>query len=259
MPALGGVSLSVEPGELVLVVGATGSGKSTLLRTAAGLLSPTSGSVTIDGRPLDLDTAHGAVGIVFQDPESQLFADTVLDDVTFGPENLGAGKDEARQAALEALESVGLDPAEFAERSPFSLSGGEARRVAIAGVLAMEPRYLLADEPTAGLDASGRRAVRALLNAQRMRVGVIVVSHAAEEFLAHADRVVMLRGGVVCWSGPAPEVIADPAVFESCGLRPPDVLEFQLIAARRGHMRAGFSLDTSVAARAVIASGGVSS
>ncbi len=189
------VSFEVAVGELVLVLGATGSGKSTLLRLAAGLLEPQPGHATIDGAPLDRRTARGSVGLVFQDAEAQLFADTVVDDVAFGPRNLGHSAEDAQALAREALASVGLDPQLFGERSPFSLSGGEARRAAIAGVLAMQPRYLLADEPTAGLDAPGRSALRRLLLDARSRAGVVVVSHTAEEFLGAADRVLVLSDG----------------------------------------------------------------
>ena len=153
--ALGGVSLTVESGELVAVLGATGSGKSTLLRLMTGLLAPTEGRVLVDDEEACAALARGRVGLVFQRPEAQLFAETVVDDVAFGPRNLGASLADSRVAARAALRAVGLDPAVFGQRSPFTLSGGEARRVAVAGVLAMRPAYLLLDEPTAGLDAHG--------------------------------------------------------------------------------------------------------
>jgi energy-coupling factor transport system ATP-binding protein len=252
VPALSDVSFEVSPGEIVLVLGTTGSGKSTLMRLAAGLLALQEGTATIDGAPLDLDSARGRVGLIFQDAESQLFADTLLDDVAFGPRNLGLAADLAREHARSALAAVGLAPEVFAERSPFSLSGGEARRAAIAGVLAMEPNYLLADEPTAGLDARGREAVRQLLGAAKKRAGIVVVSHAAEEFVALADRVVMLAAGRVVWSGTADEA-ADPAAFEAADLRVPEVLEIQRLAAARGIQLAGFSFDPVEAAERLVA------
>jgi energy-coupling factor transport system ATP-binding protein len=193
------------------------------------------------------------VGIVFQDPESQLFADSLLDDVAFGPRNLGLGTQQAEQRASRALAAVGLPPGDFGQRSPFSLSGGEARRAAIAGVLAMEPRYLLADEPTAGLDARGRRAVRNLLLELRERAGVVVVSHAAEEFLGEADRLVVLSGGAAAWSGPGRDAVDDPSVLSCCGLRPPDVLEVQRLAVERGAEMSTFALDPQGAARQLLA------
>jgi len=134
--ALDAVSVSIDVGELVLILGSTGSGKSTLLRLLSGLLAADSGALSLDGQALTSRTARGVVGLVFQDAESQLFAESVIDDVEFGPRNLGASDTDARSAALEALSAVGLGADEYASRSPFGLSGGEARRVAIAGVLA---------------------------------------------------------------------------------------------------------------------------
>lgn len=245
--ALDGVSLVLEPGQLALVVGVTGSGKSTLLRIAAGLLAADSGDATIDGEPLTAQSARGRVGLVFQDPESQLFADTLLEDVAFGPRNLGRSEADARTDATSALAAVGLDPDAFAGRSPFSLSGGEARRAAIAGVLAMRPDYLLADEPTAGLDARGRQAVRDLILEQRRSAGVLVVSHAAGEFLADADLLVVLAGGAVAWSGPASEAVAHPERLAAF-MRLPDVLEVQRLARARGFELPTLSLVARVAA-----------
>lgn len=254
--ALSGVSVALEPGKLTLLVGATGSGKSTLMRMLAGLLKPDEGGALLDGEVLEPGSARGAVGLVFQDPESQLFADSVLDDVAFGPRNLGATRAEAAQRAAEALRSVGLDPARYGERSPFSLSGGEARRAAIAGVLAMSPRYLLADEPTAGLDATGREVVRALLLAQRERAGVLVVSHAAEEFLPDADSVVILADGQVAWSGTGEDARRDPRVLEDAGLRAPDLLATQRLAAERHGFGGAFALDPAAVAAALATAAG---
>jgi energy-coupling factor transport system ATP-binding protein len=255
-PAVDRVSLSVEPGELVLVLGATGSGKSTLLRIAAGLLGSSSGTATIDGEPLSRASARGAVGLVFQDAEAQLFAETVLDDVAFGPANLGESRDGAHAAAREALTRVGLPPEDFATRSPFGLSGGEARRAAIAGVLAMSPRYLLMDEPTAGLDARGRGAVSDLIRAARERSGVVVVSHSADEFLGDADRVLLLSRGQGVFSGPATELVSHPETFADAGLTAPDVLRLQQLAAERGLALPQFSLDPDAVARALASAGG---
>jgi len=255
-PALDGVSLTVEPSELVLVLGATGSGKSTLLRIAAGLLGATAGEASIDGEPLTGRSARGAVGLVFQDAEAQLFAETVADDVAFGPCNLGATAPEAAETAREALQRVGLDPEVYGQRSPFGLSGGEARRAAIAGVLAMGPRYLLLDEPTAGLDARGRAAVRALIGAERARSGIVVVSHSAAEFLGEADRVLLLADGRAAFEGPAEQLVADPGAFERSGLTAPDVLRVQMLAAAAGAPSSGFSLDPNAAARLLTPAGG---
>lgn len=253
--ALCDVSLEVGRGELTLVLGATGSGKSTLLRVASGLLAPDSGSVAADDEPMSRSFAPGAVGLVFQDAEAQLFADTVLQDVEFGPLNLGVAQSDAAQRAVEALAAVGIDPEAFGPRSPFTLSGGEARRVAIAGVLAMRPRYLLLDEPTAGLDAPGRALVRELIERARADVGIVVVSHAAEEFLGAADRVVLLSGGRSVWYGPADDLIADPSPFSEAGLRAPDILRVQMAARERGVYAGEFSLDPVVVARTLLAEG----
>jgi len=248
--ALNGVDLALDPGELVLVLGATGSGKSTLLRVAAGLLAPTGGSVTLDGSSVDgpLADVPPGVGIVFQSPEIQLFADSVEADVAFGPRNQGLTEEAARDAAHRALRTVGLDPAVFGPRSPFSLSGGEARRAAIAGVLAMSPGYLLLDEPTAGLDPAGRAAVRDAVSAVRADAGVAVVTHDAEEFLQMADRVVLLAGGTVVYDGPAQTLVQEPERFGDAGLRAPEVLRVQMLARRRGLPLPRLSADPAQAA-----------
>ena len=232
--AIADVSLGVEQGELVLVVGPTGSGKSTLLRLAAGLLEPADGKVLIDGLPISSAARGHGVGIAFQDPEAQLFAETVLDDVAFGPMNLGHSKAEAQALSRDALDAVGLDPTEFEERSPFNLSGGEARRAALAGVLSMQPSYLLADEPTAGLDASGRAAVRRILGNLRSSAGVVVVTHDAEDFLDQADRVLVLLGGSSAFYGPTLGLLDEPEILEQEGLRPPPLVDLQLRLRRKG-------------------------
>jgi energy-coupling factor transport system ATP-binding protein len=258
--ALEGVSLAVEPGGLAVVLGATGSGKSTLLRLAAGLMPPTEGSVAVD----DVDTGgerarelRGRVGLVFQRPEAQLFAETVGDDVAFGPRNLGRSAEEAREDAARALETVGLDPAEFAPRSPFTLSGGEARRVAIAGVLAMRPAYLLLDEPTAGLDARGRDAVLAAVEAARADgAGVLVVTHDAEEFLPLAGSVLVLANGAAAFSGPAGDLLADPSPLEAAGLAVPPVLGVQVRARAAGLSVPLLTLDPELAAEVLAEAAG---
>ena len=252
--ALGGVDLSVDPGELVVVLGPTGSGKSTLLRVAAGVLKPTEGRVAIGERGVDGPAAPDRelrIGLVFQNPETQLFAETVADDVAFGPRNLDDPDPAA--AAQAALAAVGLDAGVFGPRSPFSLSGGEARRVALAGVLAMDPAYVLLDEPTAGLDAAGRRAVLDAIRAIRSRAGVVVVTHDAEELLGEADRVLILEAGEVAHAGPAAGLVRDPGAFAASGLIAPDVLRAQLLASRRTGATPAFSMDVEEAADALMA------
>jgi energy-coupling factor transport system ATP-binding protein len=230
--ALRGVDLHVGRGDLLVVAGTTGSGKSTLLRLLAGLLAPTAGEVRADGDPPHARYARGRVAIVFQNPETQFFAETVHDDVAFGPRNLGVS--DPSEAARLALETVGLDPAIFADRSPFALSGGEARRAAIAGALAMRCPYLLLDEPTAGLDAAGRRAVLAAVAAERRRAGIVVVTHDPDEFLVGASAVLALASGRVAYAGPVDRLLAGEPAYEEAGLRLPEVVRAQQLARERG-------------------------
>jgi energy-coupling factor transport system ATP-binding protein len=235
--ALEGVSMTVERGALTAVLGASGCGKSTLLRIAAGLLQPTSGDVDVDGCSLygrEGADARRRVGLVFQRPESQLFADTVVDDVAFGPTNLGMGRDEAVAAARQALSAVGLDPESFGGRSPFHLSGGEARRAAIAGVLAMDPEYLLLDEPTAGLDRDGREAVFAAIASARDGAGVVIVSHDPDEALQIADDVLLLVEGTAVYAGPVAELLDQPTPLTEADLPVPEVLRVSVMLRSRG-------------------------
>jgi energy-coupling factor transport system ATP-binding protein len=249
--ALRGVSLSVASGGLVLVLGPSGSGKTTLLRLAAGLLEPTSGSAHVDGAG-GPRAFRGAVGLAFQRPEAQFFAATVRDDVMFGPANLGLPASEAAAAARRALGMVGLDPDTFDERSPFTLSGGEARRAALAGVLAMSPSYLLLDEPTSGLDADGRSAVAAAVERARAEAGVVVVTHDADEFLASADHVLVLRDGSAAFSGTVHELLAAADDLEAQGdWTPPETVRAQLLARARGRLAGPPVLDTEAAAIAM--------
>lgn len=259
-PALDGVTLSVSPGECVVVMGPSGSGKTTLLRIAAGLLSATRGEVTVDGTAAGArgaDAFRGVVGLAFQRPETQFFAATVLEDVAFGPRNLGYGE-RASVAARSALELVGLSPDLFADRSPFTLSGGEARRAALAGVLAMSPRYLLLDEPTSGLDASGRRAVSETMARVRPTTGVVVVTHDAGEFLGMADRVLVLNEGATAFAGGVDRLLATADRLEAERVwMPPEHVRAQLLAMRAGHFPGPPVLDPLSAAESLLASGGV--
>jgi energy-coupling factor transport system ATP-binding protein len=230
--ALSGIDLDLEPGQMLVIAGATGSGKSTLLRLLAGLLRPTAGSVHVDDLTPSDRSARGSVAIVFQNPESQFFAETVLADVAFGPHNLGF--EDPAAAAATALVAVGIDPEEFGERSPLTLSGGEARRVAIAGALAMRAPYLLLDEPTAGLDARGRREVVAAVRAERARAGIVVVTHDPGEFLGDADQVLALRAGSAALSGSVAALLDAYRSADSAGLRLPEIVRTQLLARERG-------------------------
>lgn len=249
--ALRGVGLTVGRGDLLVIAGATGSGKSTLLRVLAGLLEPDTGTVEVDGDSPRSRASRGRVAIVFQNPESQFFAETLLADVAFGPRNLGAA--EPGQAAASALEAVGLDPDSYGRRSPFTLSGGEARRAAIAGALAMQAPYLLLDEPTAGLDARGRRDVLTAIASERARAGLVVVTHDPEEFLGGASRVLVLDSGATAFEGSVGDLTEHPAAYVRAGLRLPDVAQAQVLARQRGVRIDRVELEPLPAARALAA------
>ncbi|KRM91208.1 ATP-binding cassette domain-containing protein [Fructilactobacillus florum] len=214
-PALTDISLQIAQGETVAIVGATGSGKSTLMRLLNGLQFATSGTVTINGLRLNRHTNRRAlqqlrseVGMIFQAPEHQLFAETVLADVSFGPQNFGKSEKEARQLAQQALRAVGIPP-EFETRSPFELSGGQMRRVAIAGVLAMKPRLLVLDEPTVGLDAAGVQQLLDLLGRlQQQQVTIIIITHDMDVVAQLAARVLMLQAGQLIRDQPVREFFA---------------------------------------------------
>jgi energy-coupling factor transport system ATP-binding protein len=250
-PALDGVSLTLSQGDLVVVLGPTGAGKTTLLRAAAGLLSVSRGTVEADGCPVSgRGAVRGAVGLVFQRPESQFFSLSVEEDCAFGPRNLGRRPEDARDDAREALTAVGLDPATFGPREPWSLSGGEARRAALAGVLAMRPRYLLLDEPTAGLDAAGRRAVCAAVEDARARAGVVVVTHDADVFLGSADRVLVLCDGRPAFDGDVTALLeALPRLAAARDVDPPEIPRALMLARAGGFLPAGpLTLDVDCAA-----------
>ena len=206
--ALHGVSLQIEKGEFVAVIGHTGSGKSTLVQHLSGLLHPDKGSVTVDGVNLNAKNAaakkaRNSIGMVFQYPEHQIFAETVYEDIAFGPRNKGLGPDEVDRAVRDAMAFVGLDFDSFAKRSPFRLSGGQMRRVAIAGVIAMEPDYLILDEPSAGLDPRSRDAVFKEVMAlyKKRGIAVILVTHNMEEAARYASRLLVISGGQVILDG----------------------------------------------------------
>ena len=206
--ALQDVSVAIAKGEIVAIIGHTGSGKSTLVQHLNGLLKPDKGTATID----DIDiTAKGQqakaarqqVGMVFQYPEHQIFAETVFEDIAFGPRNKGFNEEEVAKAVREAMEFVGLDYDTFAERSPFQLSGGQMRRVAIAGVVAMNPDYLVLDEPSAGLDPRSRNAVfREIMALHKSRgIAIVLVTHSLEEAVKYANRMLVINGGQVLFDG----------------------------------------------------------
>ena len=206
--ALQDVSVNIAKGEIVAIIGHTGSGKSTLVQHLNGLLKPDKGAATID----DIDiTAKGQqakaarqqVGMVFQYPEHQIFAETVFEDIAFGPRNKGFNEEEVAKAVREAMEFVGLDYDTYAQRSPFQLSGGQMRRVAIAGVVAMNPDYLVLDEPSAGLDPCSRNAVfREIMSLHKSRgIAIVLVTHSMEEAVKYANRMLVINAGRVLFDG----------------------------------------------------------
>lgn len=202
------ISLTIEKSDFTAIIGHTGSGKSTLIQNLNGLLHPTAGRALIEGTDLagkspEARAARSKVGMVFQYPEHQLFAETVYEDVAFGPRNLGLGEDEVERRVREAMAFVGLDYEALARRSPFNLSGGQMRRVAIAGVVSMQPEYLILDEPSAGLDPGARRDVfREILELYRKRkMGMIMVTHSMEDALQFATRLIVINDGRVFLDG----------------------------------------------------------
>jgi energy-coupling factor transport system ATP-binding protein len=251
--ALDGVCLTLEAGELVAVVGANGSGKSTLARLCDGLLAPTSGSVTVDGLdsvdPASLWKVRSMVGMVFQDPDDQIVGTVVEEDCAFGPENLGLPSDEIRVRVDSSLRAVGLDGLE--RREPHLLSEGQKQRLAVAGALAMRPRYLVFDEPTAMLDPVGRRAVLEITErlAHSEGHGVLVVSHDISG-VARADRVIGLAQGCVVFDGAPDGLMDDAPMLQRVGLSLPPAA--RLAAALRTR---GFDVPAAAAdAESVVAS-----
>ncbi len=237
--AVSDVNLEIGEDDFICIIGSTGSGKSTLIQMLNGLLAPTAGSVTYDGVPIykagkltkeekkALRNLRCHVGLVFQYPEYQLFEETVLKDVCYGPKNLGLSEEKAQEKAVEALKAVGV-PEDLFEKSPFELSGGEKRRVAIAGVLAMEPDVIILDEPTAGLDPAGKVEILDLLkNYQKEKhVTVTLVSHSMEEVARYANRVIAMHKSKVILDGTAREVFHHRKELEDIGLGVPEVYEF---------------------------------
>ncbi|MDF9409518.1 energy-coupling factor transporter ATPase [Pelotomaculum isophthalicicum JI] len=238
--ALDDITLSVNQGEFLGVVGANGSGKSTLIQHFNGLLSPTSGEVTVCGRETS-DKKHRnelwkKVGLVFQYPEQQIFEATVFEDVSYGPRNLGLGSADIERRTMEALEKVGLEPGTVAGLSPISLSGGLRRRVAIAGVLAMRPEILVLDEPTAGLDHSGREMILELIKKLQREdhITIVMVSHSIREIILVAGRVAVLEKGRLAAYGDTEEVLRQKGFQNLPGVMLPDYLQLIYTLAGRG-------------------------
>ncbi|HEV2359856.1 MAG TPA: energy-coupling factor transporter ATPase [bacterium] len=223
--AVDDVSLEIRAGEAVGIIGATGSGKSTLVQHFNALLRPTHGRVYLDAvdvnaREVDQRRVRQQIALLFQYPEHQLFEETVAADVAFGPRNLGLGAEEVRDGVAHALRLVGLDPERFGPRSPFTLSNGEMRRTAIAGLLAMRPRMLILDEPTAGLDPAGRRDILGHIARLRRDAGLtlVLVTHSMDAIAALCDRVMVLDHGRLVADGPVRTVFSDAPRLQGLGL-----------------------------------------
>ncbi|MCP8858179.1 energy-coupling factor ABC transporter ATP-binding protein [Latilactobacillus fuchuensis] len=236
------VSLTIESGSYTAIIGHTGSGKSTLLQHLNALLKPTAGVVQIGDREItpetnnkNLKAIRQKVGMVFQFPESQLFEATVQKDIAFGPQNFGVPEAEAMARAIHMVELVGL-PANVLEKSPFDLSGGQMRRVAIAGVLAMQPEVLVLDEPTAGLDPVGRREMMALFTRLHEEQGmtIVMVTHQMDDVANYANHVIVLENGQLAKSGTPREIFADPAWLTAKHLGLPTTTQFAQALIQKG-------------------------
>ena len=227
--ALDDVTLEIPDGQFLGVIGHTGSGKSTLIQHLNGLLKATSGTIYYNNEDIyqenyDMKKLRSKVGLVFQYPEHQLFEIDVFSDVCFGPKNLGLSKEEVEERAKKALTQVGLDESYY-KKSPFELSGGQKRRVAIAGILAMHPQVLILDEPTAGLDPKGRDEILdqvALLQKER-KITVILVSHSMEDVARYVDRIIVVNGGKILFDDTPKQVFQHYKELESVGLAAPQV------------------------------------
>ena len=245
--AISDIDLAVYPGEFVGIIGHTGSGKSTLIQHLNGLLKPTSGEILLNGRDIWSDKqftrqARFQVGLVFQYPEYQLFEETVYKDIAFGPKNMGLSEAEIDQRVRRAAGFVGISD-ENLEKSPFELSGGQKRRAAIAGVIAMEPQVLILDEPTAGLDPVGREGILANIRDYQaaQNATVIMVSHSMEEIASNVDRLIVMNRGSVAMTGTPRQVFAHAKELVDMGLDVPQVTQVFLRLKELG-----VPVDTSV-------------
>ena len=228
--ALDNVSVEIEDGDFVALIGHTGSGKSTLIQHFNGLLEASSGKIIVDGvditeKNVKLTDIRKKVGLVFQYPEYQIFEETISKDIEFGPRNLGLSEDEITRRVKKSMEMVGLDYETYKDRSPFDLSGGQKRRVAIAGVIAMEPTTLILDEPTAGLDPKGRDDILGQIKKlhKDYNMTVIIVSHSMEDVANIAEKVIVMNHGKVALEGTPAEVFKEVDKLESIGLAVPQV------------------------------------
>lgn len=256
--ALNDICLQITDGEFIGLIGHTGSGKSTLIQHLNGILKPYSGSVYFDGADIldedyDLKKLRSQVGLVFQYPEHQLFEETVFKDVCFGPKNMGLSQKEVEMRAYQALKMVGLED-EYFYQSPFDLSGGQKRRVAIAGVLAMKPRVMILDEPTAGLDPKGRDEMFALITKLRREsnMSIVLVSHSMEDVAAYVERIVVMNQGKVMMDGSPHEVFSHVEQLEAVGLMAPQITYVMKRLKEEGLPVLGSEMTVAEAAESIL-------
>ncbi|MDU2121498.1 MAG: energy-coupling factor transporter ATPase [Clostridium celatum] len=228
--ALDNVNLVIEDGEFLALIGHTGSGKSTLIQHLNGLLEPTSGRILVDdidltNKETKLTDIRKKIGLVFQYPEYQLFEETIEKDIAFGPNNLGLSKEVVSERVKKSMEMVGLDYETYKDVSPFDLSGGQKRRVAIAGVIAMEPKVLILDEPTAGLDPKGRDDILEQIKIlhEKYKMTIVLVSHSMEDVGKLAEKIIVMNKGKVALMGKPSEIFKEVEVLEEIGLAVPQV------------------------------------
>ena len=239
--AVDDISLKVEENEFIGLIGHTGSGKSTFIQHLNGLLKPSSGEIIIDGTRVDKSGANltdlrKKVGLVFQYPEYQLFEETIERDIAFGPKNLDISEEEVQERVKSSMESVGLDYETYKDKSPFELSGGLKRRVAIAGVLAMEPKVLILDEPTAGLDPRGRDEILSEIKSihEKRKMTVILVSHSMEDVAKIAERIVVLDKGKVFLDGEPRDIFREEDELLGVGLGIPQITSLMRTLKKKG-------------------------
>ncbi len=260
--AISDINLDIFPGETLGIIGHTGSGKSTLISHLNGLNKPSSGTITYNGEDIFKTkeftrSIRFNVGLVLQYPEYQLFEETVYNDIAFGPANMGLSKEEIRERVLEAARFAGIDE-NFLEFSPFELSGGQKRRVAIAGVIAMRPKVLILDEPTAGLDPIGREDLLAHIRNYRDTTGaaIVIVSHSMEDIAATADKLIVMSGGKIILSGTPNEVFSHSDELTSAGLDLPQITHIVNALKKRGIELHGSIYTVEQAVKAILDLGG---
>ncbi|MEY8416447.1 energy-coupling factor transporter ATPase [Tissierella praeacuta] len=240
--ALDNISLEIDEGEFIGLIGHTGSGKSTFVQHLNGLIKPTSGNIIIDNinivtKDANLKEVRQKVGLVFQYPEHQLFEENIYKDIAFGPRNLGLNEEEIHSRVKESMELVGLNFNELKDRSPFELSGGQKRRVAIAGVIAMKPKILVLDEPTAGLDPRGRDEILGEIQKlyQKGGITIILVSHSMEDVAKLVDRILVMHKGKLQMDGSTREIFRKAEELESLGLGIPQITKFMKKFKEKGN------------------------